>query len=373
MAQPFRAPLDAIATAIPISAVQSATIVTEISGKLDRWVTTKQPSSVIVPGMRDVSILQGGSVWWSRGHAVPPSRVVAALGALLASLLDHTAAHRAPAGLLYVVARATDPRHLAPLTDLSEFYKTLARYAAVRRSIAMDALVARYAVACSGLPALSEESTISDVRRLRRAGGVPLAQIASDTGLPISLLRELEWGVLTHWNLDHARGALDLYAERAGLDADAVARVIEHEQVTVWTPVETAVARPRDVVPHTTDRRALPFALAAMITAAVFLTAPGDRSPRAERPRTMIPETSAAAPQPRATLAVAASTGSGIPATEPRVTPAVNPLPRRSRQVSTVARRKTAAPSSAVHPLVRFARNIVGDGRYRVEPFPKPK
>ena len=229
MARPFWAPLDAVAATVPVTSLQSATIVSEISVKLERWIDAKNPATVVVPAIQDVSILQDGSVWWCRGHAVPAASVVPVLGALLALLVDDTDAHRAPAGLLYVVARATDPRHLVPFSDLGEFRRTLGRYASPRPKVAMDALVARYAVACSGLPPLGLQSTISDVRRLRRASGVPLAQIAADTMIPLSLLRELEWGVFTHWSLEHARGAIDLYAERAGLNGDAVARVIERE------------------------------------------------------------------------------------------------------------------------------------------------
>jgi hypothetical protein len=273
--------------------------------------------------------------------------------------------------LLYVVARATDPRHLAPFTDLSEFHKTLARYAAARPLIAMDALVARYAVACSGLPALGVESTISDVRRLRRAGGVPLAQIAADTAIPISLLRELEWGVYTHWNLEHARGALELYAERAGLDPDAVARVIEHEQ-TVGLPAEEHLLEPAALPEFdaaSSDRRTLPFALAALMVGTVLLAAPGDRSPRTGTVRAAVRES---VPPEHSTLALPAADQPMRPGgSEPHIAPAVNALPRRSRQMSAVSRPKAPVRSANAHPLLKLARVIAGDGRYKVEPFPK--
>jgi hypothetical protein len=367
MAQPFRAPLDAIATSIPITPVQGATIVAEISGKLERWIANKNPTDILVPSLTDVSILQGGSVWWCRGQTVSSARAVAMLGSLLSALLDQTARHRIPAGLLYVLARASDPRHLAPFADLGEFHRTLSRYAAARPAVALDALVARFAVASSGLPPLGGRSTISDVRRLRRAGGVPLAQIALDTAIPISLLRELEWGVYTYWNIELARDAVELYAERAGLDSDAVVRVIEHEQaLAVREPAPAdLVANGTSEVLAPADRRVMPFALAGLLIGAVLL-APGDRPAQVVRSATVAHDSAPAArpPVPVPTSAHPETTGA-----RPPIAPAINPLPRRSR--ATAVQRGRVRPEKPRHPLVRLARAIAGDGHYKVEPFPK--
>jgi hypothetical protein len=379
MALPLRAPLHAIVAVVPVSAIQSATIVCEVADKLARWITVKRPAEVVVPGIEDISITQGGSVWWCRGQAVPAGRVVPALGALLGSLLGPAVTRRTPAGLLYVVARATDPRHLAPFDGLTEFRTALARHAARPRAQVVDALLAQFCVAGSDLPQLTSDSSISDVRRLRRASGVALAQIAQDTGIAVSLLRELEWGVYTNWTLQHSRAAVTLYAERAGLDAHRVAEVIEREQAAALVPGEELVA---GAASHPAPSRNVPFALAMLLMAALMLAAPGDR-----------------APEPIATKAIAgtlalvpaslAAQGAAHPDTidpGPQVRPATSPLPRRprrvaarsrdvvalSRDVAARSRGRTTTPD-ARHPLVRLARAIAGDGRYIVEPFPKPK
>lgn len=398
MAQPFRASLDAVAGTVPITAVQSATIVSEISSKLERWLDRSHPVTVVVPSMRDVSILQGGSVWWCRGQAVPAPRAVAALGALLAALLDHTAAHRAPAGLLYVVARATDPRHLAPFADLTDFRRALVRYAASRPNVALDSLAARFAVACSKLPPLGTDSTISDVRRLRRAGGVTLAQIAIDTAIPISLLRELEWGVYTYWSLEHARGALELYAERAGLDGEAVARIVEQEQALVISDrVQPNLLSGRTTAKTlSVEHGVVPFALAALLTATVFLAAQADPPPRPTPARAAV----SLAPKPDQPLPVSAADRPATGGLEQQLTPTAPRRPRGNRTAGTplterpataltgrpataLSREPSAAPGPRTpnesearrpaHPLAKLARAIAGDGRYRVEPFPSIK
>jgi hypothetical protein len=389
MAQPFRAPLDAVAGTVPINAVQTATVVSEIASRLQRWLAITHSNTVIVPGLQDVSILHGGSVWWCRGRAVPVSHAVAALGALLAALLDHTAAHRAPAGLLYIVARATDPRHLAPFADLAEFHGTLSRYAASRPNVALDSLAARYAAACSGLPPLDARSTIADVRRLRRAGGVTLAQIAADTAIPISLLRELEWGVYTYWNLEHARGLLELYTERAGLDGDAVARVIEQEQALMVHERVQPDRLPTRVSPDAAslEPAILPYALAGLLMGAVFLAAPGERSV----PPSSLHDPPAASLKQVRTVTLPEAEARPASIVRPPLTSVAHARPRRNRTSSTALSRPVFAPPNrraaarnldegdkaqsrpAAHPLAKLARTIAGDGRFKVEPFPTVK
>jgi Tol biopolymer transport system component len=75
-------------------------------------------------------------------------------------------------------------------------------------------------------PAVSEPEpalTISDVRRARRATGLTLAQISERSRIPVSLLRELEWGYLRNWPPGHyGRTQLIRYARAAGLDEQVV-------------------------------------------------------------------------------------------------------------------------------------------------------
>ena len=284
-------------------------------------------------------------------------------------MLQSVPTGRTPAGLLYLVARATDPRHLAPFASLNEFLAVLTRYAADRRQTAIDALLARYHVARSGLPPLTEESSISDVRRLRRASGVALNQIARDTGIPVSLLRELEWGVYTNWDVAHASTTVASYAERAGLDPEAVVQVVVREQAHL--PLSEATER-KAISARSLDTLA-PFALAAALVAISIAATPSDRVARphgasrvAERTTTQVLETHPAVKE----------TITGQSANAPRPIRAQAPTPRsarRSRAASSIGRARTSHPSNPPHPLLRLARALAGDGRYRVEPFPQPK
>ncbi len=371
MAQPLRATLDEIISAVPISPLQSASITCEIALRLERWIRAKRPAGVVVPGLQDIIVAQSGSIWWWRGRSVASSQVIPAVGALLHSILRHAPAGRTPAGLLYIVARAIEPGHLAPFRDLNELHAALARYGGERRTLAVDTLLARYQIARSGLPPLGEDSSISDVRRLRRAGGVALSQIASDTGIPISVLRELEWGVYTNWDLAHAGAMLASYAERAGLDAEAVTQVVLREQtvasVESWdTDIEATV------VPR--SHGFLPFAIAASLLATVLIATPGDLEPQAQIPTPMTAHGAASAP-----VSVTVTPAAPVPA--PAVTSpsapvrTTHPLPRRTGVVAARSQSRLSARRSqpTAGPVVRFARALIGDGRYRAEPFPKPK
>src|SRR6185503_20773279 len=69
----------------------------------------------------------------------------------------------------------------------------------------------------------AQSLTISDIRRARRATGLALADLSSRTGIPASLLCELEWGYLDHWPAPPvARRMMARYAESAGLDQQLV-------------------------------------------------------------------------------------------------------------------------------------------------------
>jgi Tol biopolymer transport system component len=73
-----------------------------------------------------------------------------------------------------------------------------------------------------------ETLTISDIRRARRATGLPLAEVSSRSRIPVSLLRQLEWGYLTNWPIGlYGRTQLVRYARAAGLDEQIVI-------ATVW-------------------------------------------------------------------------------------------------------------------------------------------
>lgn len=372
MAHPSRAFLDDIAATVPIDAHQSAAIVATIAGRLDRWIVAAKPVRVAVPDLCDVALHRDGHLWWFRGRSLEPREVVPALGAMLNALLEF---HQGtvPGGLRYIVARATDPRHLAPFGSVHEFTAALARHAPDAMAQAIDSLLARFLMASSGHPALSERSTISDVRRLRRAGGIPLPRIAEDTGIPLSLLRELEWGVFVNWDPGHTSQSLEAYARRAGLDARSVTHIVRRE--VVGEELVTVSAVPA----HQEEKaRFAPYALVAALLLTVLALAPQDRmvpafsaaqatsadvseSAPVVRPATTKPESPAnqrVVPHPRETTAVPASR-KALAAKPPKPSARIQPT-SRALSASTASRRPG-----------RFARAILGDGRYKVEPFPR--
>jgi hypothetical protein len=72
--------------------------------------------------------------------------------------------------------------------------------------------------------------TISDIRRARRASGVSLARLAARTGIPMSRLRELEWGYFEQWpGGPEAESWLRLYAREAGIDPGQLLEVVMPE------------------------------------------------------------------------------------------------------------------------------------------------
>ncbi|HSL21634.1 MAG TPA: hypothetical protein VK886_08865 [Vicinamibacterales bacterium] len=379
MGQKSRLALTELIASIPLTPAQSAAVVWLVSGRLERWIAAKDPADLVVPAIKDISVARGGHVWWFRGRVVPRQDLIAALGSLLESLLDQSPRGRAPAGLLYILARATEQRHLAPLGSLADFRSAVARHAPEEPALAVDGLLSQYLMTAAGVPPLDERSTISDVRRRRRAGGVALDTIARDTGIPISLLRELEWGVYSNWSLTHARPSLDAYAERAGLDPIAVAAIVIREQAAE----QAAVAR-RDAALAAADgtaaTRMIPFAMAGLLLLMAALAPPSaHREPDAGTATAAGQD--AGAPAPAAPRPPAAPR-KPIPAADTRIdAPAATPASstrsanpgRRSRQTATSARVRSAPQEKPANPIVRLARTIAGDGKHKVEPFPRPR
>ncbi len=375
MAHPSRVFLDEIARSVAINPPQSAAIVSLVCSRLERWIAAKNPDNVVIPSLADLAVDRGGHLWWYRGRAVPQARAIAAVGALLDSLLQQGPPGRVPAGLLYVVARATDPRHLAPFASLADLRSAVARHAPEQPAFAIDGLLAQYLMAASGCEPLRDDSSISDVRRLRRAGGVTLPRIAEDTGIPLSLLRELEWGVFANWDPAYASGSLEAYAERAGLDSDQVMAVVRRERDAEQVTLVRVSVPPLPAPVRSKTLGLVPFALAAALAAFVVATAPADRNARqlasvgsaagsSARPASLT--TAEAAPAPRGDVRPAAVPGSSKASLEkPRTR-----VPRRARH-SPSSSTRSVQPAQSRHALARFARAVAGDGRHKVEPFPK--
>lgn len=168
---------------------------------------------------------------------------------------------RVPGALRLVLARALGTLDLPPYNTLEEFAEALERFAAVDTEETVRGLVAVWAAAVSAseVPAAdaagnddapSDDVTISDVRRARRATGLSLAEVAERSRIPISLLRELEWGFYVNWPAGHyGRTQLVRYARAAGLDEQLIVGAILPEieasygvdQSTTATPVEGTI------------------------------------------------------------------------------------------------------------------------------------
>lgn len=164
---------------------------------------------------------------------------------------------RPPGGLRLLVARALGTIDLPPYAGLDEFRRGLERFAtadlqeALREAYAACAEVrlkpdATQNVAGPAVPARTGtvlpaairrfQTTISDIRRARRATGLSLRELSQRSRVPAALLRELEWGYLRNWPAGHyGRAQLVRYARAAGLDERLVIGA-------AWPLLEDAVA-----------------------------------------------------------------------------------------------------------------------------------
>lgn len=142
---------------------------------------------------------------------------------------------RVPGALRLVIARALGTLDLPAYRSLDEFAAALGRFSAPDPVAAMKDLVETWAVAVSREDAPVEspadtsaagatsDLTISDVRRARRSTGLTLSDISARSRIPVSLLRELEWGYFVNWPAGHyGRAQLVRYARAAGLDDQVV-------------------------------------------------------------------------------------------------------------------------------------------------------
>ena len=94
-----------------------------------------------------------------------------------------------------------------------------------------------------------ETLTISDIRRARRATGLSLSEVSGRSRIPVSLLRQLEWGYLLNWPEGlYGRTQLVRYARAAGLDEQIVI-------ATVWPMLDEIerVVRPHEPEPQATE------------------------------------------------------------------------------------------------------------------------
>jgi Tol biopolymer transport system component len=278
-----------------------------------------------VPSAHVIRLLPSGLV--TVEGPVASDRAVSRAAQLLESLLppfDAARELRVPGALRLIVARALGALDVTPYGSLESFSEALQRFADADPPLTIRRLVDSWVPApadasdarTSGVAHEDRESprdrgpapwpsplarleshneraaavalvlrdprslTISDIRRARRASGLPLPDISQRTGVPVDLLRQLEWGYLRHWPPDASgRALLAKYARAAGLDEQLVLSV-------VWPMIEHVAVEPRPEIAveavEVTPIEAAP-ALAGLQDLPLYVEAPPAPAPRMRR------------------------------------------------------------------------------------------
>jgi len=218
-----------LAGAEPLRPVQAVTIVHEIIARIGAGTIAGVPSPQIIR----LSETGRMSV---EGPIAADAHTVGHAAHLLATLLpsfDMRSTERVPGALRLVIARASRALDVPPYLSLEAFGADLARFASHDPETCIREIVTTRQKRrnVDGIDTIdggdrtpaAQSLTISDIRRARRATGLALADISSRTGVPASLLCELEWGYLDHWPAPAvARRLMVRYAQAAGLDEQLV-------------------------------------------------------------------------------------------------------------------------------------------------------
>jgi hypothetical protein len=238
---------DLAAAGVRLRPYEAVTIVRELAERVVRGEIAGVPSAHVVR----LSNTGGVSI---EGPVAAGGRPVVRAAQLLDSLLpaaETGSQFRVPGGLKLVIARALGTLDLPPYGSLEALIESLDRFAATDPAAAIANLVnscvesnvARPQPVEHPAPAASahvqpfvgarsgdvrasvprEQLTISDIRRARRATGLTLTAVAERSRIPVSLLRQLEWGYVFNWpNGRYGRSQLVRYARAAGLDEQLV-------------------------------------------------------------------------------------------------------------------------------------------------------
>jgi hypothetical protein len=263
---------DLSAAGVRLRAAEAVTIVRELIQQVARGSVPGMPSAHVIRLSPSGQVTVEGPVA-AGGRAV--SRAATLLEALLPPF-DAPHELRAPGALRIVVARALGTLDVPTYESLEDFSHALQRFSEPDAAVTIRRLTetwARAAAATSGPvdapPAVEVESlcasrdsdrgitatalarrdpaslTVSDIRRARRATGLPLVEISMRSRIPVPLLRQLEWGYLHNWPTGlYGRTQLVRYARASGLDEQLVT-------ATVWPmleEVERERAAPAEVV-----------------------------------------------------------------------------------------------------------------------------
>jgi hypothetical protein len=249
-----------------------------------------------VPSPHVVRLSGNGSVT-VEGPVAAGGRPVVRVAQLLDALLpDREGPHeggsefRVPGGLKLVVARALGTLDLPPFGSLEAFVEALDRFGATDPVATITNLVVSTVEATAARPPEQDAPaspvaaqvqpfataqvqpfaavrpnearplqpraslTISDIRRARRATGVPLITVAERSRIPIGLLRQLEWGYFFNWPWGrYGRTQLVRYARAAGLDEELVLSTV----APLIDCVETAPQVPKPAAAPVSEPAAL--------------------------------------------------------------------------------------------------------------------
>lgn len=223
-------PAELSAAGIALHPAEAVAITHEVLGRARRGELAGIPSADVLRFTSSGDILVEGPV--AAGGSVDLA------ARLLDTLLSRPAGPevRIPGALKLVLARAQGTLDLPPYPSLESFASAIDRFAAPDASGVVASLYARHAAAATRVrlqPAAA--LTISDVRRARRATGLTLTEISIRSRIPVSLLRELEWGYFVNWPSGHyGRTQLVRYARAAGLDDEVVVEA-------VWPVLQDAI------------------------------------------------------------------------------------------------------------------------------------
>ncbi|MGH9374400.1 MAG: helix-turn-helix domain-containing protein, partial [Vicinamibacterales bacterium] len=233
----------------------AGTLVRELVLQVIRGEVAGVPSSQVIRLSASGTVSVEGPV---EAGGRPIVRAAQLLDCLLPASSDNDQ-FRVPGGLKLVVARALGAIDLPPFPSLGAFADALARFSATDPAQVVTDLTVRWSESVAprtspatasdwpgALPAAHVEPfgaprpielrsplgstplTVSDIRRARRATGMPLAQVADRSRIPLKLLRQLEWGYLLNWPTGHyGRTQLVRYARATGLDEQLVIATIE--------------------------------------------------------------------------------------------------------------------------------------------------
>jgi len=229
-------PLPELAAAAPLDHIEAVTIVREVVQRVGGGELPGVPSAHVIRLSASGALSVEGPI---AAGGFPVRRAAHLLETLLP---DFGSELRVPGALRLIVARALGTLDLPPYASLESFALALSRFAAIdpwecfRQIVANRPGAPGAQVAAEGVARpLDMAITVSDIRRARRATGVPLSEISRRSRIPAHLLRELEWGYFENWPGSHIGRRLIIgYARVTGLDEQLVTR-------TLWPLLEESV------------------------------------------------------------------------------------------------------------------------------------